>query len=179
MSRHYDPSTIETLGDIGNGILVHTAAELAYTAWGVQVQAYLFTVYNRIKINALFLEVGATTLAGAGALLLFNWKSSIPVVAVQPMSTVCSTIHGFVRGRRITMEGVSIATVVNVDGTAGISFAPAGNGTIVGVEPSAAVPQSVSQIGVLTSVANLTAGTGRFSLLYSPIDKGAYVEALL
>lgn len=176
---NYSPSTIGRIGDIKNGLLVETSAELAYTSWGVGVQAYLFTVYNRIMIHALWLEVGATSLVGAGALLLFNWKSSIPVIAVQPMSTVCSTIHGFVRGRRVTMEGVSIATAVNVDGTAGISFAPAGNGTIVGVEPSAAVVQSVSQIGVLTSVANLTAGTGRFSVLYTPIDAGAYVEALL
>ena len=175
----YNQSTVQRIGDIKNGLLVETSKEISYLSWGVHVQAYLFTVYNRIIIHALWLEVGATSLVGAGALLLFNWKSSIPVIAVQPMSTVCSTIHGFVRGRGVTMEGVSIATVVNVDGSAGISFAPAGKGTIVGVAPSAAVTQSVSQVGVLTSVADLTAGTGQFGMLYTPIDDGAYVEALL
>ncbi len=176
---NYSPSTIARIGDIKNGLLVETSKEISYLSWGVGVQAYPFTVYNRINIHALWLEVGATALVGVGALLLFNFISTIPSIGVQPMSTVCSTIHGFVRGRRVTMGGVSIATVVNVDGTAGISFAPSGNGTIVGVAPSAAVPQSVGKIGVLTSVAVLTAGTGQFSLLYTPVDDGAYAEALL
>ena len=175
MPGSYGQSTIERLGDIKNGMLVETS-DLDYTLWGV-TQAYLFTVYNRIRIHGLWLEVTATSLVGAGALMLFNWKSSVPVIAVQPMAAVCTTIHGFVRGRRVSLAGGNVSTALSVVGTAGISIDNV-SPVIVGVAPSATVG-SVSQIGVLTSIAVLTAGTGKFSLLYSPIDSGAYVEALL
>ena len=175
---NYSPSTIARIGDIKNGLLVQTSKEVSYLSWGVGVQASLFTVYNRIAIHALWAEVGATSLVGAGALMLFNFASSVPVIAAVAMNAACTTIHGFVRGRRISLAGVSAATVVNVDGSAGISFGPSGP-VVVGIAPSAAVTQSVGQIGCLSSVAVLTAGTAQFSVLYTPIDPGAYVEALL
>ncbi len=175
---NYSPSTIGRIGDIKNGLLVETSGELAYTAWGVGVQAYPFQVNNRILIHGLWLEVGATSLVGAGALMLFNFISTTPSVAVQPLCAVCTTIHSFSRGRRVTLDGTSLATAANVDGTAGISFGPQ-TSMIVGIGPSATVDPSIGKIGVLTSIAVLTAGTGKFCVLYTPIDSGASVEALL
>ena len=173
----YSPSTIARIGDIKNGLLVQTSREVSYLSWGVGVQASLFTVHNRIFIHALWAEVGVTALVGAGALMLFNFASTVPVVAAVAMNAVCTTIHGFVRGRRISLAGVSAATAVNVDGAAGISFGYSAP-VVVGIEPSATVA-SVGQIGCLTSIAVLTVGTARFSVIYTPIDPGAYVEALL
>ena len=178
-SRNYTPSTMDVIGDLKNGMLVETTKEISYLSWGVGVQAYIFTVYNRIAVFGLWLEVGATSLVGAGALMLFNWKATVPVIAVQPISAVSTTIHAFIRGRRVSLAGTNVSTALSVVGTEGISIGMATPGMILGVAPSAAVPQSVSQIGVLSSVAVLTAGTGQFSLLYAPIDTGAYAEALL
>ena len=171
----YNPSTQERIGDIKNGLLVQSAKEVSYATWGV-VQTEMFTVYNRIRILGLWIEVGATTLDGAGTLILFNWTSSVPVIAVQPISAVCTTIHGFVRGRRISLVGNGLSAL-SVVGTAGISV-DAITAMIVGVAPSATVDPSVSTIGCLTSVATLTAGTAQFSLLYTPIDPGAYAVAV-
>jgi hypothetical protein len=175
---NYNPSTIARIGDIKNGLLIQTSKEISYLSWGVGVQASLFTVYNRIAIHALWCEVGATTLVGAGALMLFNFASSVPVVAAAALNAVCTTIHGFVRGRRISLAGTTIGTATSVDSTAGISIGPT-TPVIVGIAPSVAVDPSVGQIGCLTSIAVLTAGTAQFSLLYTPIDAGAYAQALL
>jgi hypothetical protein len=175
MPGSYNPSTIARIGDINNGLLVQTAKEVSYATWGV-AQTELFTVYNRIRILGLWGEVGATTLVGAGALILFNWTSSVPVIAVQPISAVCTTIHGFVRGRRFSLVGNGL-TALSVVGTAGISVDTI-TSMVVGVAPSAAVDPSISTIGCLTSIAVLTAGTAQFSLLYTPIDDGAYAVAV-
>ena len=173
---NYNLSTRARIGDIKNGLIVQTPKEVSYDPWGVS-QTEIFNVYNRIKIHGLWLEVGATTLDGAGALIIFNWTSSAPVIAVQPISAVCTTIHGFVRGRRVSLVGNGL-TALSVVGTAGISvdmITP----MVVGVAPSAAVDPSISSIGCLTSIAVLTAGTAQFTILYTPIDPGAYVESAI
>lgn len=174
----YSPSTIARIGDIKNGLLVETSREVSYLSWGVGVQASLFTVYNRIVIHALWGEVGATALVGAGALILFNFASSVPVIAAAAMNAASATIHGMARGARFSLAGTSRATAVNVDSVPGISFGQV-TPVIVGLAPSAAVDPSVGQVGCLSSVAVLTAGTAKFSLLYTPVDDGAYAQALL
>ena len=175
---NYNPSTRERIGNIHDGLLVQTTAELAYTAWGVTVQTTLFTVYNRIIIHHLFLEVGETALVGAGALLQFNFASTVPVVAAAPLCAVCTDIDGFDRGRRVSFPGTTIATAASVDSTQGISLGPTMT-AIVGYKPSAAGVTSVGQVGVLTTTAVLTAGTGQFSMLYTPFDINAYAVAAL
>ena len=173
---NYSPSTIARIGDIKNGLLVQTSKEVSYASWGV-TQAEIFTVYNRINIHEMWFEVGATALVGAGALILFNYTSTSPVVAVQPISAVCTTIHGFTRGRRVSLVGNGL-TALSVVGTAGISVG-AITPMIIGIAPTATVDPTYGTLGCLTSVAALSAGTAQFSILYTPIDPGAYVEALL
>jgi len=174
---NYSPSTIARIGDINRGLLVETT-ETSYLNWGVTVQASLFTVYDRIMILGLWGEVGATTLAGAGALFGWTFASTVPVVAAAALSAVSTSIDGFVTGRRISLAGTSVATAASVNGTAGISVGPV-TFMVVGHMRTAAGVQRVGQIGCLTTTAVLTAGTAKFSLLYVPIDDGAYVEALL
>lgn len=174
---NYSPSTQARIGDIKNGLLVQTAKEVSYTSWGSIANHEIFNVYNRIKIHEMWLEVGATTLVGAGALVLFNYTSTSPVIAVQPFSAVCTTIHGFVQGRRVSLVGNGL-TALSVVGTAAISVG-AITPMIIGVAPTATVDPTYGTIGILPSVAAITAGTAQFSILYTPIDPGAYVTAIL
>jgi len=173
---NYSPSTQARIGDIKNGLLVQTSKEVSYATWGV-VQTEIFNVYNRIKIHEMWLEVGATTLVGATALILFNYTSTSPVIAVQPISAVCTTIHGFVQGRRVSLVGNGL-TALSVVGTAGISVG-AITPMVIGVAPTATVDPTYGTLGALTSIAVLTAGTAQFSIFYTPVDPGAYVTAIL
>lgn len=174
---NYSPSTIARIGDIKNGLVVETGV-LAFGTWGAAVQAELFTVHNRILLHGLWCEV-VTTLTGDGCLFQFNWTSTVPVVSVQPICAVSSNIHGFVRGRRISWPGISVSTAAAVTGSAGISYAPTSIPFMLGIEETAAGVASVSQIGCLSTTVNLTVGTARFGCLYTPVDPGSYVEALL
>jgi len=177
---NYSPSTISRIGDIKHGLMVETAKELAYTAFGT-AQAYPFRVYNRVIIHALWFEVGATTLANAAGTteFQFNFISDTPSIAVQPLSATSGDCDGFVRGRRIILPGVTVGTTTLTDGTAGISPITSSVGMVVGVAPSAAVDPSIGRIGFLYLTTALNAGTGQFTLLYTPIDPGAYAIALL
>ena len=173
---NYNQSTRARIGDIKNGLLVQTSKEVSYASWGA-AQAEIFNVYNRIKIHEMWFEVGATALDGAGTLILFNYTSTSPVVAVQPISAVCTTIHGFTRGRRVSLVGNGLSAL-SVVGTAGISVG-AITPMIVGIAPTATVDPTYGTIGCLVSVAVLTAGTAQFSILYTPVDPGANVTAIL
>ena len=172
----YNESTRQRIADINHGLLVQTSKEVTYAGWGVS-QTEIFNVYNRIKIHEMWLEVGATTLVGATALILFNYTSTSPVITVQPISAVCTTIHGFVQGRRVSLVGNGL-TALSVVGTAAISVG-AITPMVIGVAPTATVDPTYGTLGALTSVAVLTAGTAQFSILYTPVDPGAYVSAIL
>jgi hypothetical protein len=163
-------------------MIVQTAKELAYTAFGT-AQAYPFRVYDRIIIHALWFEVGATTLANASSTteFQFNFVSDTPSISVQPLSATSADCDGFVRGRRISLPGVTVGTTTLTDGTAGISPASSVASScnmVVGVAPSATV-QSIGRIGFLYLTTALSAGTGQFTLFYTPVDPGAYAIALL
>ena len=175
MPGSYEPSTIERIGDLKNGVLVETT-DMAFGLWGT-AQAELFTVYNRIILHGLWIEVTATSLVGAGALMNFTWTSAAPVVALQDITAASATIHSMDRGERITYAGTTLATAA-VLSTEGVSLYSVAIPFMIGIAPSATVT-SYGTIGCLPTVAVLTAGTGKAGILYTPIDKGAYVEALL
>ena len=172
---NYSPSTIARIGDIKNGLLVETT-DMAYTLWGT-AQAELFTVYNRIILHAMWIEITATSLVGAGTLMNFTWTNTVPVVVLQDISAASADIDSMDRGERICWPGVTLATAT-VLSTEGVSLMPTAIPFIIGIAPSATVT-SYGTIGCLPTVAVLTAGTGKAGLLYTPIDPGAYVEALL
>ena len=171
---NYSPSTLARIGDIKNGIFVESG-ESIFSVWGETVQRYYFTVYNRVIIHALFAEV-TETIAGA-VQTVFNYIQDTPSIALAALSTVHASADTFVPGRRITYIGGSVAAAA-ITLSGGISYLPATIPTILGVTPLAGVT-SVGRIGFLSSVANATDGTLKFGVLYTPIDPGAYVEALL
>ena len=174
MPGSYSPSTIERIGDIKNGMFVESGVSL-WSVWGTKTQRYYFQVTNRVIIWALFAEV-TTTIAGA-VQTVFNFIQDTPSIALAALSTVHASADTFVPGRRLTYIGGSVAgTAITLSG--GISYLPSTIPTILGVTPLAGV-NSVGRIGFLSSVANATVGALKFGCLYTPIDPGAYVEALL
>jgi len=175
MPGSYEPSTIERIGDLKNGVFVESS-ELEYDVWGEKVQRYIFEVNNRVIIHALFAEV-TETISGA-VQTVFNYIQDTPSIALAALSTVHATIHGRVPGSRVTYIGGSVAAAAITLSTGAISYLPSTIPTILGVTPLAGV-RSVGRIGFLSSVANAVDGTLKFGVLYTPIDKGAYIEALL
>ena len=172
---NYSPSTIARIGDIKNGLFVESS-ESEFDVWGEKVQRYYFKVYNRVIVHALFAEV-TETIAGA-VQTVFNYIQDTPSIAVAALSTVHASINAYVPGTRITYIGGSVAAAAITLSTGAISYLPSTIPTILGVGPLAGVT-SVGRIGFLSSVADATDGTLKFGVLYTPIDPGAYVEALL
>ena len=172
---NYNPSTRNRIADIKDGLLVETT-DMSYASFGV-AQAELFTVYNRIIVHAMWLEVTATSLVGAGALINYTWTSTTPTVALQDISAASATIHAMDRGERVIFPGVSLATAAILS-TEGVTLFPTDMNFMIGIAPSTTVT-SVGTIGVLPTIAVLTAGTAKAGIYYTPLDDGAYVEALL
>ena len=175
MPGSYAPSTIESIGDIHNGIFVESG-ESEYNIWGEKTQRYYFTVYNRVIIHALWAEV-TETIAGA-VQTVFNYIQDTPSITLAALSTVHASIDTYVPGTRITYIGGSVAAAAITLSTGAISYLPSTIPTILGVTPLAGVT-STGRIGFLSSVTDATDGTLKFGCLYTPIDKGAYVSALL
>lgn len=172
---NYSPSTIARIGDIKNGLFVESGG-VEYNVWGETVQCYFFTVYNRVIIHALFAEV-TETIAGA-VQTVFNYIQDTPSIALQALTTVHASIDTYVPGSRITYVGGSVTAAAITSANGAYSWLPSTIPTILGVTPLAGVT-SVGRIGILSSIANATDGTLKFGVLYTPIDAGAYVKALL
>ena len=175
MPGAYNPSTMERIGDMKNGILVESS-ESEYDVWGEKVQRYYFTVYNRVIIHALFAEV-TETIAGA-VQTVFNYIQDTPSIVLAELSSAHASIDTYVPGSRITYVGGSVVAAAIISALGAISYLPSTIPTILGVTPLAGVT-SVGRIGFLSSGTDATDGTLKFAVLYTPIDKGAYVEALI
>ena len=171
---NFNESTRAMVSNIHNGLFVESSISL-FSVWGETVQRYYFQVTNRVIIHALFAEV-TTTIAGA-VQTVFNYIQDTPSIALAALSTVHASADTFVPGRRISYAGGSVgASVITLSG--GISYIPSTVRTILGVTPLAGV-NSVGRIGFLSSVANATAGALKFGVLYSALDPGAEVVALI
>jgi len=167
---NYNPSTIARIGDLVNGIRVDTSTMLAatYLLTG-NTQTELFNVYGRIKIHELFGEV-KVVFSNNATTLYYNWTSTTPVIAVQPISAACSTMAQLAVGERISWIGGAVATAVVLTATPGITDV-ARNSQIVGTDGG------VGSIGILTASASMSSGSVMFSIFYTPMSDGAYVTA--
>ena len=173
----YNKSMQEYIGVVNRGLLIETGDLLA-TSYHIQAQVNLFTVYNRIIVHALWGEVVLADLVGVGCLHQFNWTSTIPVITVQPLCAVSNDSTGLVVGHRLTCPGDDSATACAITYSEGISYWPLAP-MIIGNRESTAGVTSYGVIGELTTIADLTQGSIRYSILYTPLDDDAYVEALL
>lgn len=174
---NYAPSTINRIGDINRGLQVDTGILTGTVSFITTVNLPLYTIYGRIIILSLFFEVMSTW--AAATLLRFTWLSSIPGVTVQNLSADCSTMDTFAAGRRVVMVGTLTSTpAVVLPVTPGIATNINCAPMIVGNAMPATLIQQVGQIGCTPTVTS-TGGTGKFTLLYVPVDEGSYAEALI
>jgi len=167
---NYNPSTIARIGDLTNGIRVDTSA-LAAATYMAGTQIEIFNVYGRVRIHTLFGEI-TVVLGNNATTLLYNFTSSSPVIAVQPMCAASGSCAQLAVGERIMWVGGAVATAAVLTATPAISD----------INPT---PQIVGTsggtgtIGILTAVANATSGTVKFSVWYTPMSDGAYMTAVL
>jgi len=172
---NYSASTRARIADIKNGMFVETGLS-TYDIWGEKTQRYYFTVTNRVLIHALFFEM-TETIAGA-VQTVFNYIQDTPSIALAALSTVHASIDTYVPGTRVTYIGGSVAAAAITLSTGAISYLPSTIPTILGVTPLAGV-DSTGRIGLLSSVTDATDGTIKLGCLYTPLDPGASIEALL
>lgn len=169
---NYNPSTIARIGDLTNGIRVDTSSMAAATYLLIgDTQTEIFNVYGRVRIHSLFGEV-TTILDAQATVIYYNFTSTSPVIAVQPISSVSGSLSSLAVGERIMWVGGAVATAVVLTATAGISDinpAPQIVGTVGGT----------GTIGILTATASMTSGALTFSIFYTPMSDGAYVTAAL
>ena len=165
---NYNPSTISRIGDLVNGIRVDTSA-LAAETYIHQNQSELFNVYGRVRIHLLFGEV-TEAISNSAATLLYNFTSTSPSIAVQPMSAASGSLAQLAVGERIMWVGGAVATAVVLTATPGISDINAAP-QIVGTDGG------TGTIGILTADADCTDGTVKFSVFYTPLSDGAYITA--
>lgn len=169
---NYNPSTIARIGDLVNGIQVDTStvAAASYFKTG-NTQTELFNVYGRVRIHSLFGEV-TVVLSDHACVVYYNFTSTDPVIAVQPISSASATLAKLAVGERISWVGGAVGTAVVLTATPGISDinpAPQIVGTAGGT----------GSIGMLTAAASLASGNVKFSCFYTPMSDGAYVTAAL
>ncbi len=171
MPRNYAASTQESIGDVHAGMMVETAV-VANATYLAQAQVEIFNVIGRIMVLQLFME--SITVFGAQATtFLFNFTSTTPAVAVQPMSGASASISGLAQGLRAVFVGGAVATAVVITATAGISDVICVNPQIIGTA------DGVGTIGQLTAVASQLSGTCQFGIFYVPMDDGSYVTNVL
>ena len=172
---NYNPSTIARIGDLTNGIRVDTSV-LANLTYLHQDQWEIFNVYGRIRIHSLFGEVTVVCSAHATQ-VLFNYTSTTPVIAVQPLCAKCASIHTLAVGERIMWVGGVVATAAVITATPGISDVNPAPQVVGGV--AADGTNYVGSIGILSSDADQASGSVRYSIFYTPLSDGAYVTANL
>lgn len=173
MSRNYNASTIDVMGDFHCGLRVETGVFAAATYINHTTNTGrwdLFNVYGRILLKHLFIE--AITVFGAGASVLrFSFESTTPVIAVQDISGACASVSALPQGGRIVWVGGAVATaaVITVAATGGVSDVIPSAGQYIGTK------NGVGTIGIFTETATLASGTAQAVLCYAPLSDGAYV----
>lgn len=167
---NYNPSTIARIGDLVNGIRVDTAA-LAAATYLAQTQVELFAVHGRIKIHDLFGEV-KVVFSNNATTLQYNFTSTSPAVAVQPLQAATASVAQLAVAERIAWIGGAVATAAVLTATPGIT-------DVARIPQIVGTDGGVGSIGFLTAAASLTSGSVKFSIFYTPMSDGAYVTANL
>lgn len=160
---YYHPSTIQAVADMNYGIRVDKGPLLA-TVWGAQAVTPLFSVVGgRVIVTQLFGEV-TTVLSNNATLVKYYFT---PTGGAQiDLSAISLTIAQLAVGKRILAAGtIGGATTFSGIGASMLQTVPYVLGQ-VGVGGA---------IGIESTTASLTSGAMKFTLLYIPIDDGAYV----
>jgi hypothetical protein len=171
---NYNASTIARIGDLVNGIRVDTSALAAatYMLTG-PTQTEIFNVNGRIKIHELFGEVAVAAFSAHACVLKYTFTSTSPVISVADLSAVTASMTGLAIGERIAWIGGAVATAAVITATPGIT-------DVARIPQIVGVNAGVGTIGINTATASITGlATVTFSIFYTPMSDGAYVEARL
>lgn len=172
---NFNPSTQSMIGHMMNGLRVDTSV-MANATYLLQAQHEIFNVYGRIKIHNLFGEV-CVVCSNNATTVLFNYTSTTPSIAVQPLCAASASIAQLAVGERIYWVGGAVATAAVLTATPGISDINVTPQVIGGV--ATAGTNFVGSIGILSAAANQTSGSIRYSIFYTPMSDGAYVTAAI
>lgn len=171
---HYEPDTIERVGDQVAGFRVDTGVLANLTYWH-QDQWEIFNVFGVIKVLNLFAEAIVVNGAG-GTQIQFNFTSTVPAIGVQAITGPTVAVGGLAalaQGLRVVYIGGAIASVPPFTATAGISDVICVAPQILGTEGGTAT------IGFVTTVADAASGSHQWSIFYMPMSDGAYVTNVL
>jgi hypothetical protein len=180
MSRNYNQSTRDVIGDLIMGMHVETTGGVLVAAnFTDTAQTELFNIYGRIGIKQLFIELTAAADANATQ-VLFNVTFTTPVIAVNAMCGKCASIANLGAYGRIVFVGGVVATAAIITDSAGLTdVEAAGKMHIVGGVSAAGV-LTVGSIGMLADDATQAATIAATAhLFYVPMCTGAYAEAAL
>jgi hypothetical protein len=159
----YPPKTVQAIADMNYGIRVDNGPVLA-TVWGAQAVTPLFNVVNgRVLVTQLIGEV-TTVLSNNATLVKYYFT---PTGGAQiDLSAISLTIAQLAVGKRILAAGtIGGATTFSGIGASMLQTVPYVLGQ-VGVGGA---------IGIESTTASLTSGAMKFTVLYIPIDDGAYI----
>ena len=171
---HYEPDTIEKIGDQVAGYQVDTGDLSGLTYWTGALQVEIFNVYGVVKVLNLFAEQLVIDGAPGATILQFNSTSTVPAVPLQAISAISLTLGTLLAGDRVVWLG-DVVTTAPIVTPAGASIS----------DFSCVVPQIIgavggtSTIGYVTTVAAASAGTHRWSIFYLPMTEGSYVTNVL
>lgn len=171
---NYNPSTIARIGDLVNGIRVDTSslAAATYMLTG-PTQTEIFNVYGRIKIHEMFGEVATAAFSNNACVIKYTYTSTSPVIAVADLTAASASLAQLAIGERMAWIGGAVATAAVITATPGIT-------DVARIPQIVGVKSGVGTIGINTATASITGNaTVIFSIFYTPMSDGAYVETIL
>ena len=168
MSRHYTASTRDRIGDLVTGLRADTTVGNAAT-YLTSVQTNFFTLYGRIMIMEMYIEV-ITALGANATTVQFKYVSATPVITVQNLSDASTDdLTSAAAGDRMNYVGGAVTGVPTVSATPGVGDEHCADPIILGLE------SGVGYITVTCAGADATQGTIQASIHYVPMSDGAYV----
>ena len=171
MSRNYNISTIDVIGDQVRGLKAETTAFLNATYIKIAQQT-LFNVVGRIRI--MYLGIEALTAWSADATTIkFGYDASTPAIAPVDLCSASGALTSLAVGKRVAVLGDALATGALESANSGVSLLT--KPIDVGMEGGAGV---IYLTGAAAAQTGATA-TSKVSLYYVPLSDGAYAEAAI
>lgn len=162
---NYNKSTRERVADLNYGMRVDKGPVLA-TVWGAQAVTPLFNVVGgRVLVTQIIGEI--TTVLSDNATLVKYYFTPTGGAQVD-LSAISQTIAQLAVGKRILAAG----TIGGATTFSGIGASMA--------QPTPYILGEVGvggAIGIESTTASLTSGAAKFTVLYIPLDDGAYIAA--
>jgi hypothetical protein len=169
MSRNYNPSTIDVLGDMVRGVLVETSV-FANATYVVVAQTTIFNVVGLVRL--IYLGIEAITVWSADATTLkFGYDASTPAVAAVDLCAASGALTSLAVGKRVAVLGDALATGALEAANSGVSLRT--YPIDVGSE------NGVGVLYMTGAAAAQTSGTSKVRCMYVPISAGAYVQAAI